>query len=101
MDKMEIKKEKERILITLKNADENKILTMDALINQMAYETIYLKYLTEVILKTDLTRFKYLKDINNEVVKHSATLTHITDKVLKHLSIINEEDEGEYMAQYD
>ncbi len=95
MNKFEIEEEKKRILDTFENSDKNKISAMMALIDQIAYETIYLKYLKEKSLSIDSKKWKTLEDINNQIVKHSATLTSITDKVMKHLSVeILNDDEG-------
>ena len=95
MNRIEIEEEKKKILDAFKNSDINKINAMMALIDQMAYETIYLKYLKEKSLSIDTEKWKTLEDINNQIVKHSATLTNIIDKMMKHLSVeILNDNEG-------
>jgi len=81
-------------------ADENKINALEALIEQAAYERIYLKRLNEQALISGLVKIhpdnpciQQSLPISGEISKHSAALTNITDKLMKYLS--TEKDDGD------
>ncbi|WKY44172.1 hypothetical protein Q5O14_16330 [Eubacteriaceae bacterium ES2] len=89
-----------RIKQDFSGADENKIKAMEALIEQAAYERIYLRRLNEQAMESGLVKFhpdnpqiQKTLPVSAEITKHSATLTNITDKLMKHLAVEVEEDE--------
>lgn len=103
---MELLQEIDRIKTLFVTADANAIQILDALIEQAAYERIYLKKLNEQaengglvkIHPQDSTRQKALP-ISTEISRHAATLTNIMDKLMKHLGSGDPEDDdglGEY-----
>lgn len=103
----ELSIEIERLKAEFKSADENKIKALDALIEQAAYERIYLKTLNEQAIVSGLVDFnpnnnKLQKTlpVSAEIAKHSATLTNITDKLMKYLSS-GQEDEDEGLSDYE
>jgi len=82
-------------------ADENKINALEALIEQAAYERLYLRKLNKQALISGLVKIhpdnpciQQTLPVSGEIAKHSATLTNITDKLMKYLAIpINDDDE--------
>ena len=99
MKEEDIFEEKKRILEVLKEADDVKIKIMNCLIDAMAYETVYLKYLRNIIFNLKKNSAVSEK-INNSILKHSATLTNVTDKIMKWLSTENS-DEDYNMSAYE
>ena len=83
-------------------ADENKLRALDALIEQAAFERLYLKRLNEQAIASGLVEFhpenaklQRILPISNAIAKHSATLTNIMDKLMKHLAAeMDDEDDG-------
>lgn len=94
--------EKERLIREFRNADENKMRVLDGLIEQAAYERLYLKKLNEKAIITGLVKIHPDKPtvqktlpISGEIAKHSAALTNILDKLMKHLSVeLDDDDDG-------
>lgn len=87
-------------------ADENKLKALDGLIEQAAYEKLYLKDLNKQALKSGLVEFhpdnarmQRTLPISNEIAKHSATLTNIMDKLMKHLAV-EQDDEDDDLDEY-
>ena len=87
-------------------ADENKIEALEGMIEQAAYERIYLKRLNEQAIISGLVEFhpenakiQRTLPISGEIAKHSASYSNIMDKLMKHLGIEADEDDddlGEY-----
>jgi bifunctional N-acetylglucosamine-1-phosphate-uridyltransferase/glucosamine-1-phosphate-acetyltransferase GlmU-like protein len=102
MDNTELSAEIDRLKKEFAGADENKLNIMQALIEQAAYERIYLRRLNEQAMQSGLVQFhpenatiQRTLPISGEIAKHSAALTNITDKLMKHLATEqNEDDEG-------
>ncbi len=102
MQSTELTAEISRLKAEFAGADENKIKVLDALIEQAAYERIYLKKLNEQAIASGLVEFhpenaklQRTLPVSGEIAKHSAALTNIMDKLLKHLgSQADDEDDG-------
>lgn len=102
MQNAELSEEIRRLKAEFAGADESKLRAMDALIEQAAYERIYLRHLNEQALETGLVKvhptnpkIQQTLPVSGQIAKHSATLTNIMDKLMKHLSVENDdEDEG-------
>lgn len=106
MSTAELSKEISELISYFPGADENKLKALESLIEQAAYEKIYLKRLNEQALKSGLIEFhpenaklQRTLPISNEISKHSATLTNIMDKLMKHLST-NTDDEDDDLDEY-
>ena len=100
MANSELLLEIERLKKEFSNADKNKLEALDSLIEQAAYQKLYLKKLNEQAIVTGLVKFhpdnpafQKTLPISSEISKHSATLTSIMDKLMKHLSVESDEDE--------
>lgn len=96
----ELSTEIDRLKQEFAGADENKIRALDALIEQAAYERIYLKRLNEQAIVTGLVKYhpdnpaiQQTLPVSGEIAKHSAALTNIMDKLMKHLAVGQDEDE--------
>lgn len=91
-----------RLKAEFSGADENKIRVLESLIEQAAYEKLYLRRLNEQAIITGLVKIhpkntnkQQSLPVSKEIAKHSAALTNILDKLMKHLYIPNEdEDDG-------
>lgn len=102
MENNELLIEIERLKAEFGNADEGKLRALESMIEQAAYERIYLKRLNETALVTGLVkvhpedhRRQKTLPISSEIARHSAALTNIMDKLMKHLSVQAEEDDGD------
>jgi hypothetical protein len=101
MSDTELKAEIDRLKAEFAGADENKIRALEGLIEQAAYERLYLKRLNEQAIVTGLVKFhpenaklQRVLPVSAEIARHSASLTHIMDKLMKHLSApLNDEDD--------
>lgn len=89
-------------------ADENKLRALDGLIEQAAYERVYLQHLDAWALKTGLVEVNPLNPkqqrvlpVSGEIAKHSATLTNITDKLMKYLAVDTDDDDSEALLDYE
>ncbi len=107
MGNAELLKEIDRLKELFPGADENKLKALDGLIEQAAYERIYLKRLNEQAIVSGLVEFhpenaklQRALPISNEISKHSASLTNIMDKLLKHLSS-QADDEDDDLLEYE
>lgn len=103
----EIKQEMERLLEQFSGADENKLRALAGLIEQAAYETLYLKRLNQQAIVTGLVKvhqnnpqIQQALPISGAIAKHSAALTNILDKLCKHLAV-GQEDEDDDLAEYE
>lgn len=102
MPNSELSAEIARLKDQFTEADENKIQALDALIEQAAYEKIYLRRLNEQAIVTGLVKYhpdnpqiQKTLPVSGEIAKHSAALTNIMDKLMKHLGVpIDDDDEG-------
>jgi hypothetical protein len=102
MQSQELTTEINRLKAEFAGADENKIKVLDGLIEQAAYERLYLKQLNAQALSSGLVQFhpenaklQRTLPVSSEIAKHSAALTNIMDKLMKHLAVpIDEDDDG-------
>ena len=102
MGENELSIEIDRLRKEFSGADENKINALEALIEQAAYERIYLRKLNEQAIMSGLVKIhpddpcrQLTLPVSGEISKHSATLTNITDKLMKYLAVEpEEEDDG-------
>ena len=102
MQNTELTIEIDRLKTEFSGADESKLRALDALIEQAAYERIYLRRLNEQAVKTGLVKvhpdypdIQRTLPVSNEISKHSASLTNITDKLMKYLAVQSEGDDDE------
>lgn len=106
MSRCELTEEITRLNNQFADADPNKINALSSLIEQAAYETLYLKKLNAQALNSGLVKIhpdnptiQQALPISTEISKHSAALTNIMDKLIKHLAVENDDDDeglGEY-----
>ena len=102
MQNAELTAEIDRLKAEFPGADENKMRALEGLIEQAAYEHIYLKRLNEQAIISGLVEFhpenaklQRALPISGEIAKHSAALTNIMDKLMKHLSVdMDSDDDG-------
>lgn len=102
MSNAELSNEIDRLKKQFPYADENKLEALESLIEQAAYEKLYLKKLNEQAIDSGLIEFhpenaklQRTLPISKEIAKHSATLTNILDKLMKYLASENiDEDDG-------
>lgn len=102
MKSPELLAEIERLRCEFPGADENKLRALEALIEQAAYERLYLKRLNEQALESGLvaihpenTKLQRVLPISGAIAKHSAALTNIMDKLMKHLAVeMDDDDDG-------
>ena len=107
MSNAELSAEIDRLKREFAGADENKICALEGLIEQAAYERIYLKHLNGQAIKTGLVQFnpenaklQRTLPISGEIARHSAALTNIMDKLMKHLGT-DREDEDDGLSDYE
>ncbi len=107
MQNAELSAEIDRLKDKFAGADENKIHVLDALIEQAAYEKLYLRRLNEQAIITGLVKYhpdnptiQQTLPVSGEIAKHSAALTNIMDKLMKHLGVTTD-DEDEGLGDYE
>ncbi len=107
MESTELSKEINRLKEQFKNADESKLIALEGLIEQAAFERLYLKRLNEQALLSGLVKvhpdnpaIQQSLPVSNEIAKHSASLTNIMDKLIKHLAV-EEDDEDDELNEYE
>ena len=107
MSSAELAKEIDRLKEQFPSADKNKLQALESLIEQAAYEKLYLKQLNEQALKSGLIEFhpenaklQRTLPISNEIAKHSAALTNIMDKLMKHLAV-EQDDYDDGLDEYE
>ena len=107
MENTELLKEITDLISYFPWADDNKIKALEGLIEQAACERIYLRQLNKQALKSGLIEFhpenakiQRALPISNEIAKHSAALTNIMDKLIKHLAV-NIDDDDEDLNEYE
>lgn len=102
MQSAEIANEIIRLKSQFPNADENNLQALEGLIEQAAYLRIYLKKLNQQAMISGLieihpenAKLQRTLPISNEITRHSATLTSIMDKLMKHLAVDSDDwDDG-------
>lgn len=107
MGNSELLKEIDRIKAEFVGADENKLRVLEGLIEQAAFERLYLKRLNGRALETGLVEFhpenarvQRTLPVSAEIARHSAALTNIMDKLMKHLSS-QADDEDDDLLEYE
>jgi len=107
MSNPELLAEIERLKAEFVNADEGKLRALEGLIEQAAYERIYLKRLNEQAIVSGLIEFhpenaklQRTLPISNAIAKHSAALTNIMDKLMKHLAV-EQDDYDDGLDEYE
>jgi hypothetical protein len=100
MANSELLTEIDRLKAEFTSADESKLRALDALIEQAAYERVYLRRLNEQAIESGLVKFhpenpllQRPLPVSAEIARHAAALTNITDKLMKHLASKGEEDD--------
>lgn len=103
----EITIEIERLKAEFPGADPNKLNVLESLIEQAAYERIYLRKMNTQAFETGLVKIhpdnpsiQKSLPISGEIAKHSAALTNIMDKLMKHLSV-DGDDEDDGLGDYE
>lgn len=107
MPNTELSTEIDRLKARFVGADENKLDALSAMIEQAAYETLYLKRLNEQAIVTGLVKthpdnpsIQQTLPVSGEISKHSAALTNILDKLMKHLGVAVDDD-GDGLDDYE
>lgn len=107
MSNQELSNEIKRLKEKFKNADENKLEALEGMIEQAAYERIYLKRLNEQAIQSGLVVFhpenaklQRTLPVSGEIAKHTASYTNIMDKLIKHLGV-DDEDEDDGLGDYE
>jgi bifunctional N-acetylglucosamine-1-phosphate-uridyltransferase/glucosamine-1-phosphate-acetyltransferase GlmU-like protein len=107
MENSDILKEISRIKSHFTGADPDKLEVLNGMIEQAAYETVFLKQLNEQALESGLvkyhpenTQLQRTLPISGEIAKHTAALTNILDKLARHL-IVAGDDDGDELADYE
>ena len=98
--KNSFKEEYNRLLEQFKNSDAEKLALMDSLISQAAVERVLLDKLNEQALEHGLVKIhpenatiQRALPVSGQIAKHSAALTNIMDKLMKHLEVEAEEED--------
>lgn len=98
----ELSAEIDRLKATFPGADENRLASLSGMIEQAAYETIYLRRLNAQALNSGLVQIKpgnpqiqRTLPVSGEIAKHSAALTNILDKLQKWLGTQQEEEDND------
>lgn len=101
-ENQELTAEIDRLKATFPGADENRLASLSGMIEQAAYETIYLRRLNEQALNSGLVQIKpgnpqiqRTLPVSGEIAKHSAALTNILDKLQKWLGTQQEDNDDE------
>lgn len=107
MENSGLLKEIERLKKEFSNADPSKLRALEGLIEQAAFERLYLQQLNNQALKTGLVEFhpenaklQRPLPVSHEITRHSTALTNIMDKLVKHLIVTDEGDE-EGLDEYE
>jgi len=103
----ELTNEINRLKAQFTGAEDNKINALESLIEQAAYEKLYLRQLNEQAIITGLVKIhpdnpsiQQTLPISGEISKHLAALTNIMDKLMKHLGVTLE-DEDDELSEYE
>ena len=107
MNNAELSVEIDRLKEKFKNADEGKLEALEGMIEQAAYERIYLKRLNEQAIVSGLIEFhpenaklQRTLPISGEIAKHAASYSNIMDKLMKHLGA-ESDDEDDDLDEYE
>lgn len=107
MEQSALQAEIDRLKAEFKDAEPGKLNVLDALIMQAARETLYLDRLNEQAITSGLVQIhpenatlQRVLPVSGEIAKHSAALTNIMDKLLKHLATERDEDDDE-LSDYE
>lgn len=107
MENSELSNEISRLKEQFKNADESKLAALEGLIEQAAFERLYLKRLNKQALLSGLVKIhpdnpaiQQSLPVSNEIAKHSASFTNIMDKLIKHLAV-ESDDEDDDLGEYE
>ncbi|SHI75458.1 hypothetical protein SAMN02745975_00538 [Geosporobacter subterraneus DSM 17957] len=107
MQNPELSAEIERLKKEFPGADENKMRALEGLIEQAACERIYLRRLNQQALISGLVKIhpdnpqiQQTLPVSGEIAKHSAALTNIMDKLMKHLAV-DMDDEEDGLSDYE
>jgi hypothetical protein len=102
VSRTELSEEIDRIVSSFPAADADKLSAMKSLIEQAAYETLYLQKLNAQAMETGLVEIhpeqatlQRALPVSAEIARHSAALTNIMDKLCKHLSVFDEGDDDD------
>ncbi len=106
MSSTELSAEIDRLKSKFDGADESKLEALEGMIEQAAYERIYLKRLNEQAIVSGLVEFhpenaklQRTLPISGEIAKHSASYSNIMDKLMKHLGVEGD-DEDDDLDEY-
>ena len=107
MDLQGLNEEISRIKEQFSNADTQKMAALDALIEQAAYERLYLKQLNEQAMQSGLLKvhpdnpaIQQSLPVSKAIATHSASLTNIMDKLMKYLAV-EQEDEDDELSEFE
>ena len=95
----ELSAEIKRLTEQFSGGDAKKLEALSGMIEQAAFETLYLKRLNEQAILSGLVKIhpenasmQRALPVSAEIARHSATLTNILDKLCKHLGNSGEDD---------
>lgn len=98
----ELTAEIERLKTEFAGADEHRLAVLDGLIEQAAYERIYLRQLNEQAIETGMVKvhpqhpdIQRMLPVSKAITQHSATLTSIMSKLCRFLEASNDDDDSE------
>lgn len=99
-ENQELSAEIDRLKATFPGADENRLASLSGMIEQAAYETLYLRRLNAQALESGLVQInpnnpkqQRTLPVSGEIAKHSAALTNILDKLQKWLGVQSEDED--------
>lgn len=107
LEEDELLAEIERLKATFVGVDEHKLAALSGVIEQAAYERIYLKQLNRQAIASGLIKFhpenatlQRTLPISAEIAKHTAAYTNVMDKLMKHLGAAQDE-EDDALAEFE
>lgn len=107
VDKNDLKAEIDRLSAQFADADPCKLAVMAGLVEQAAYERIYLRQLNEQAMESGLVKFhpdnasiQVTLPVSKAITQHSATLTNILDKLCRNLAVDADEDD-DFLEEYN
>ena len=106
MSNDELLQEIERLKAQFPAAEENKLNALEALIEQAAFERLYLKKLNEQAMVSGLLKvhpnnpaIQQSLPVSNEISKHSAALVNIMTRLMRFLTV-EQDDEDDDLDEY-